>query len=137
MVTSIRARGYSLRVAATPHAHVHGIDRWSASGSERMTVEQCSQRFGVDAPLTTQRSVQAAPAATMHSLQAQVHWRGYDTGCEDGVGKFEERVGAAIETLVERIAEGAQGIEGIGLFHSGDTSCPQLLFLASFSCLCS
>jgi hypothetical protein len=42
----------------------------------------------------------------MHRLQAQVHRRGDYAGSEDGVGKFEEHVGAAIEAAVERLAEG-------------------------------
>jgi len=42
----------------------------------------------------------------MHRLQAQVHRRGDHAGCEDSVGEFEERIGAAIEAAVERFAEG-------------------------------
>lgn len=40
--------------------------------------------------------------------------RGGAARCEDGVGEFEEGVAAAVETFVERAAE---GLESIGRSH--------------------
>jgi hypothetical protein len=51
-------------------------------------------------------------------LQTRVDRRREDTGREDGIGEFEERIGAAIETLVEQIAEGVQGLKGSIRLHS-------------------
>ena len=96
----------ALRVRATPHAHVQRVNGGRcAFGWKRIADEQAPQSFGVDSPLP-ERGIQAAPSATMHRLQAQVHRRGDYAGCEDGVGEFEERVGVAIEAAVERLAEG-------------------------------
>jgi hypothetical protein len=44
---------------------------------------------------------------------------GDHTGCQEGIGELEERVGTMIEALVERAAEEAQSVEGVGAFHSG------------------
>lgn len=42
--------------------------------------------------------------------------RGRDgVGSEDGVGKFEEGIGSAVEAFVERVAEGVESIVG---FHN-------------------
>jgi hypothetical protein len=62
--------GAALRVAAIPHAHVYGIYRRFASG-ERMASEQPPQSLSADTS-AIQCSVEAAPAATMRHLQAQV-----------------------------------------------------------------
>jgi hypothetical protein len=40
-------------------------------------------------------------------LEAQVYGRRQDTSREDGIGELEERIGPALETLVEGISEGA------------------------------
>ena len=62
-----------------------------------------------------QRRVEAAPAATVRRLEAQVGWRrGGAVRGEDGVGEFEEGVSPAVEAFVERAAE---GLESIGRFH--------------------
>jgi hypothetical protein len=61
----VAALGTRLRIAAIPHAHVHGVDgRCSASSSKRMANEQSPQSFGVYVP-SIQGGVKAAPAATM------------------------------------------------------------------------
>jgi hypothetical protein len=95
-----------LGVAAAPDANVHSVD-WGSRAllEERVMDDQLAQGIFVDLP-SAQRSVQATPTATVSKLQTQVDRRRDDIGCEDGVGEFEERVGAAIETLIQRIAEG-------------------------------
>jgi hypothetical protein len=46
-----------------------------------------------------------------------VHWR-RDCLCgELSVGEFEEGISAAIEAIVERVSEGAEGVENRGI-HS-------------------
>ena len=50
----------------------------------------------------------------MGRLETQVDRRRYSVCAEEGVGKVEEGVGAAVETFVERAAKGA---ESIGRFH--------------------
>ncbi len=112
----LAALGAALRIATRPHRDVHGVfGRFvrDADG-ERMTGEQVTQAFGVD-PSPPEHGVEAAPAATMRRLQAQVDG-GRDGGLrgEDGVGEFEEGVTPAAEAFVERAAEGA---ESIGRFH--------------------
>jgi hypothetical protein len=51
------------------------------------------------------------------------------------VAGIEQRIGPTIEALMERVAEGAQGVESIGAFHS-DTFCyrglPQAILLSRF-----
>jgi hypothetical protein len=114
----------ALGVAARPHAHVHGVDgRWSASG-ERMASEQPSQGFVLD-PSPPECGVEAAPAATMRCLEAQVDGRrsGDAVGGEDGVGEFEEGVGSATEPfVVERAAEGLESVvvrfHDVSIMHS-------------------
>jgi hypothetical protein len=61
--TPLRA---ALRVAAIPHAHVHGVDGRFAS-SKWMVSEQPSQSFDVDSS-TAERVVEAAPATAMRRL---------------------------------------------------------------------
>jgi len=94
--------GAALRVAAGPHAYVHGVDgRFASSSSwKRMASEQPPQSFGVD-PSTAQRVVETAPAPAVRRLQAQVDWRRDRLRCEDGVGEFEEGVRTAMEAVVE------------------------------------
>ena len=72
-----------------------------------MAGEHLPQRLGVDAS-PAQGGVEAAPAATMRRLQAQMSRRrdGSIRG-EDGVGELEEGVAPAAEASVERTAEGA------------------------------
>jgi hypothetical protein len=113
------ALGARLGVAARPHAHVHGVDGRSASSGERMASEQPSQGFVVD-PSPPERGVEAAPAATMRCLKAQVDGR-RDGGAvrgEDGVGELEEGVGSATEAFVERAAEGLESV--VVRFHDGN-----------------
>lgn len=62
---TLRAR---LRVAARPHARVHGVDARIPS-DERMACEQVPQGIGVDSS-TIQRGVEAAPATTVQGLEA-------------------------------------------------------------------
>jgi hypothetical protein len=79
-----------------------------------MAGEQSAQGFGVD-PSPVEGRVEAAPAATMRCLEAQVDGRGDGTvRGEDGVGEFEEGVAPAVEAFVERAAE---AVESIGRFH--------------------
>jgi len=110
------ALGTALGIAAIPHAHVHGKDgRFiRAADSERMAGEQTAQGLGVD-PSPVEGRVEAAPAATMRCLEAQVDGRreGALRG-EDGLGEFEEGVTPTVEAFVERAAE---AVESIGRFH--------------------
>ena len=63
----------------------------------------------------SKRGVEAAPAATMRRLKAQMgRRRGGAVRGEDGVGKLEEGVSPAVEAFVERAAEGTKSI---GRFH--------------------
>jgi hypothetical protein len=69
----VSALGARLRVAPGPHARVHGKDERfvHTTRDERMTAEELAQGFGVD-PSAVQRGVEAAPAATVGGLEAQV-----------------------------------------------------------------
>jgi hypothetical protein len=53
----------------------------------------------------------------MGRLETQVDRRRYGLGGEEGVGEFEEGVGPAVETLVERVAERAKGVKSVESFH--------------------
>ena len=44
-----------LRVAAIPHAHVHGVDGRRSAPGEWMAGEQFPQSFNVDAPMRQSR----------------------------------------------------------------------------------
>jgi hypothetical protein len=106
MVVEVTLRA-ALRVAAIPHAHVHGVDRRCCSASsKRMADEKSPQSFGVNSP-STQRGVKAAPAATMRRLEAQVNRRRKVIRGEEGVGELEESIGPTIKAFVERATEGA------------------------------
>ena len=50
----------------------------------------------------------------MDGRQAQVYWGGDRARGEDGVGEFEEGVAPAVQTFVERAAEGVESVRG---FH--------------------
>jgi len=65
-----------------------------------------------------QSGVEAAPSATVGSLEAEVDRR-RDGGVsgKEGVGKFEEGVGPAVEILVEGVAERAKGVKSLEGFH--------------------
>src|SRR5215217_4838087 len=58
--------GTALRIAAIPHAHVHGIDGRFTS-SKRMVSEQPPQSLGVDSSMA-QRVVETAPATAVRRL---------------------------------------------------------------------
>jgi hypothetical protein len=123
------ALGAALRVAPGPHAHVHGVNRRFApgdGGGERIADEQPSQGSGVD-PSVPQRRVEAAPPAAVGRLEAQVDRGGHHPGGKEGIAELEERVGAVIEAAVDRVTEGAQGIDG---FHE-DAFCYQESSLAT------
>jgi hypothetical protein len=102
----VSALGAALRVAAIPHAHVHGKDGCRSASSKRMAGDQSPQRFGVDAP-SPKRCVKAAPAAAMRCFEAQVNGRGGGIRSEESIGELEEGVSPAVEAFVERATEGA------------------------------
>ena len=77
--------------------------------------EQICQRLGVVEPAKAHRVVEAAPAAAVRRLQAQVDWRRDRLRCEDGVGELEEGVSAAMELVVKGASEDAQGVESKGV----------------------
>jgi hypothetical protein len=58
--------GTALRIAAIPHAHVHGIYGSFASG-KRMVSEQPPQSLGVDSSMA-ERVVETAPATAVRRL---------------------------------------------------------------------
>jgi len=97
--------GTALSIAAIPHAHVHGIDGRRSAPGERMADEQLAQGFGVD-PSSPEPSIEASPAATMRSLEAEVNGRRDAIGAEEGIGEFEESIGPRVEALVEGVTEG-------------------------------
>src|SRR5207302_7182302 len=67
-----------------------------------------------------ERGVEAAPAAAVHRLEAQVGGRGGRAAGQQGVGELEQGVGAAIEAGVEALAEVAQGAEWrVLIVHAG------------------
>ena len=105
----------ALCVTACPHACVHGINGPLPLGtSERKAGQKLPQGFVVDTS-AIQRCVEAAPAATVRRLEAQVgRRRSGAVRTEDGVGKLEESVCPAVEAFVERAAE---GLESIWRFH--------------------
>ena len=78
-----------------------------------MTSEQPPQGSGVDLSVPQCR-VEAAPPTAVGGFEAQVDRRRYHPGGKEGIAEFEERVGALVEAAVERVSEGAQGIDG---FH--------------------
>ncbi len=58
--------------------------------------------------------LEAAPAATMRRLEAQVDRRRDGVRGEEGVGELEKSIGSTVEAFVERVAE---TVESIGRFH--------------------
>jgi hypothetical protein len=78
-------------------------------------------------PSPVQRRVEATPSAAVRRFEAQVYRRGYHPGGKEGIAELEERVGAVIEAAVDRVTEGAQGIDG---FHT-DAFCYQESSLAT------
>ncbi len=112
------ALGAALSIAAGPHAHIHGVDGLLVlCPSERVTGEQLAQGLSVYSPMLQCGVEEAAPSATMGRLETQVDRRRYGLGGEEGVGEFEEGVGPAVETLVERVAERAKGVKSVESFH--------------------
>jgi hypothetical protein len=104
VIAALRA---GLGVAAAPYANVHGVDRSNSALLEEGVMDnQLAHGFFLDAS-SAQRSVEAAPTATVRGLEAQMYWRRRDASREDGIGELEERIGPALETLVEGISEGA------------------------------
>jgi hypothetical protein len=103
----VAALGTALRVAAIPHAHVHGVDgRGCSAANEGMADEQFPQSFGIYLS-SIQRGVKAASAATVRCFEAQVNGRRNVIRSEEGIGEFEESIGPTVEAFVERVTEGA------------------------------
>jgi hypothetical protein len=101
----VAAPGATLRVAAIPHAHVHGKDGRRFAPGKRMAGEQSPQDFGVDPP-SPERGVKAAPAAAMRRFEAQVNGRRGGIRSEESIGELEEGVAPAVEAfVVERVAK--------------------------------
>lgn len=76
-----------------------------------MAGEKFPQGFSVDAP-SLERSIKAAPTATMRCLEAQLNGR------RDAIGG-EESIGPTVKARVEGVTEGAQRLESIGGLHDG------------------
>ncbi len=95
----------ALRVAAGPHAHVHGVDGRRSALGERMMGEQVAQDLRVDTSMRQSR-VEASPSAPVRGLEAQVSGRRGGIRGKDGIGELEKGVGSAIKAAVKRVSEG-------------------------------
>ena len=99
---AVRAR---LGVAAGPDAQVDGIDRGTVDGSE---LSECrAEGFDIEATLN-QGIIEAALAAAVCGLQAEVGQRRDRIGRQHGVAQLEEGIGTALEADMQGSAEGAQ-----------------------------
>jgi hypothetical protein len=78
--------------------------------------QQVAQPLGVD-PAAGQGGVDAAPAAPVDRLQAQVRQRrDWPGGAQQRVAELEQRIGAAGEAGVQLVAEGSKPHQG-GRWH--------------------
>ncbi len=100
--------GARRRVAAGPDAAIDRIDRLAVG--ERLGGEQHPQP-GLVAPPMDERGVQAAPAAPMHRLAAQVDRRRHRPGGQQRLGQREERIAAPVQAGIEIIPEVTQRAE--------------------------
>ena len=105
VVSSVRA---AFRIAARPSAPVHHLYA-SATGvfREWQSGEQIPHHLSVD-PSAIQGGVEATPATTKDTREAQVKERRDASSGRDGVADFEEGVGAMAEASVEPRAEGGE-----------------------------
>ena len=100
------ALGRALGVAARPAGDVHRVD-WLPT-RQGLAGQQVPQPLGVD-PSARQRGIQAAPAAPMGRLQAQVRQGGDPPlGAQQRIGQVEQRIRAATAAGVQRGAEALQ-----------------------------
>jgi hypothetical protein len=110
----VAALGRALGVAARPGGHVHGehqrVGGWQVAG------EQVAEPFDLDAA-AGQRGVDAAPAALVDRLQAQV-WQRRERrlAAEQGVAQLQQRIGAAGAAGVQLGPERTQPHQG-GRWH--------------------
>ena len=97
-----------LGVAAGPDAQVDGVDRLA----HRWRRAEPATRAGPPRRgALGQGIVEAAPAAAVCGLQAEVGQRGDRLGRQQGIDQLEQGVGAAREAAVQGGAEGAEGRE--------------------------
>ena len=104
------AIGTGLGVAARPDALVDRVDRRLIAGC--VPPQQHLQGRRVERPFG-QGTVQAAPAAAVCRLQAQVRQRGDWTRCQEGINQLEQGVGTSREAAVQLSTEAAQGLKVI------------------------
>src|SRR3712207_5474621 len=93
-----------------------------------MAGEQVPQGLGAD-PSAIQRGVEAAPAATVRSLEAQMDGRRNGVGGEDGIGELEEGVCPAMEDPYNERRKARRASRGSMM----RPSCPQRGPCASFA----
>jgi hypothetical protein len=115
MVVIAALRG-AFGVAARPGGDIHREHRRVGVG--QATCQQVAQPLGIDLA-TAQGGVDAAPAAPVSRLQAQVGQGGDRLGAEQRVAQLEQRVGAAGEAGVQFGPEVAEPREGEG-WHRHD-----------------
>ena len=99
-----------LGVAARPDAQVDGVDRLAVGGG---VLRQQSRAGPRRRGALGQGVIEAAPAAAVRGLQAEVGQRGDRLGRQQGIDQLEQGVGTALEAAVEVSAEGAEGREVI------------------------
>jgi hypothetical protein len=105
----VAALGRALGIAARPGGH---IDReHQRAGGRQGAGEQVAQPLDLDAA-TGQGGVDAAPAAPVDRLQAQVRQRRERLGAQQGIAQLEQRIGAAWEAGMQLVAERAEQREG-------------------------
>jgi hypothetical protein len=113
MVVVAPLRG-ALGVAARPGGHVHREHQ--RVGGRQGAGEQVAEPLGVDAP-AGERGIDAAPAAAVNRLQAQVRQRQERClAAEQGIAQLKQGVGAAGEAGVQLAPEGAEPRQG-GSWH--------------------
>jgi hypothetical protein len=103
-------------VAARPGGHIHREHQ--RVGGRQDTHQQIAQPLGID--LTTgQGGIDAAPAALVDRLQAQVRQRPDRLGAQQGVAQLEQRIGAAGKAGVQLAPERAEPHQGEGWHRHG------------------
>jgi len=98
-----------LGIATRPDTDIHGIDYLPVR--EGMTSEQGAQGGRGDGAVD-ERSVEAAPAATMQRFETEVDRRGNGISAQEGISQFEQGIGPALETGVKCGTEVLDGGEG-------------------------
>ena len=115
-VVVVAAAWGAFGVAARPGGHIHR--KHQRVGVGQGADQQVAQPLGVDPP-TGQRGIDAAPAAPVGWLKAEMGHRGDGRGAQQRVGKVEQRIGAAGAAGVQLSPERAEPREGEGWHRHG------------------